>query len=80
MFNISAVSLTFFSPKPTDFNISPVGINFCKKKGPKLQSQAIFLKISLWLQSRTDFEVKGTETDAKRRGKFATSLFGHFLQ
>ena len=28
MFNISAVSLTFFSPKPTDFNISPVGIFF----------------------------------------------------
>ena len=28
MFNISAVSLTFFSPKPTDVNISPVGIIF----------------------------------------------------
>ena len=31
MFNISAVSLTFFSPKPTDFNISPVGSIFFSK-------------------------------------------------
>ena len=28
MFNISAVSLTFLPPKPTKFNISPVGSIF----------------------------------------------------
>ena len=36
MFNIFAVSLTFFSPKPTDFNISPVGINFLIPGGEML--------------------------------------------
>ena len=33
MFNISAVSLTFFSPKPTKFNISPVRIIFDSHRG-----------------------------------------------
>ena len=54
MFNISAVSLTFLPPKPTKFNISPVGSKFCQNlllageminfRAPKLNITAVGVK------------------------------------
>ena len=71
MFNISAVSLTFFSPRLTKFSISPVGIIFDSRRG-KLNFVAVF-----WLagcvgrpdMSRESFGQKGQSQERKRQEK-----------